>query len=219
MKAYLQSDRRAFTLIELLVVIAIIAILAALLLPAFRGRDGGARITVCSSNLRQVVIAEFIWSSAHGDKFSAQVSTNAGGSMEYLAAGQLNWYYQNLAPLLSSPDLRCPADERPAAASFWALTNGNISYFGSADARPRKTSLFFAGDRNLALNGSNAQSGVLTFTASSLPGWTKEMHNRTGKGRRGVVAFPDGHTEMPANAALPAALSKFASETNRLVFP
>jgi prepilin-type processing-associated H-X9-DG protein len=167
-----------------------------------------------------VVMAELIWSGTQGDKFSAQVSTNAGGSMEYLADRQLNQHYRNLRPALSSPDLlRCPTDERPNAESFWTLTNGNISYFSSLDAQTRKTSLFLAGDRNLALNGSSAQPGVLTLTASSLPGWTSGMHKRTAKVRRGNVAFPDGHTEVLADKALEGALSKFGSDTNRLVFP
>ena len=46
--------RSAFTLIELLVVIAIIALLAAILFPAFARARENARRASCSSNLRQI---------------------------------------------------------------------------------------------------------------------------------------------------------------------
>ena len=52
-----RSSRRGFTLIELLVVIAIIAILAAILFPAFATAKERGRMAVCQSNLKQISLA------------------------------------------------------------------------------------------------------------------------------------------------------------------
>ena len=50
------TSRRGFTLIELLVVIGLVAILAALLFPAFAKARERARQTACLSNLRQLML-------------------------------------------------------------------------------------------------------------------------------------------------------------------
>jgi prepilin-type N-terminal cleavage/methylation domain-containing protein/prepilin-type processing-associated H-X9-DG protein len=59
---------KAFTLIELLVVIAIIAILAAILFPVFAAAKRSAKTTASLSNIKQITLAELMYSTDYDDK-------------------------------------------------------------------------------------------------------------------------------------------------------
>lgn len=61
--------KRGFTLIELLVVIAIISILAAILFPVLTRAKEAAKNTACTSNLRQLQLAESMYLSDSDEVF------------------------------------------------------------------------------------------------------------------------------------------------------
>src|SRR5262249_21331796 len=128
-----------FTLIELLVVIAIIGILAALLLPVFNQAQKKAKRAQCVSDLKQVGLAFHTFLHDHNSLFPMQVSTNDGGTQEfvgaaYQVAGDFYFQYRHFQALsnnLVNPTLLlCPADRaRIAAFNFTELSNLNVSYF------------------------------------------------------------------------------------------
>ena len=116
--------KRGFTLIELLVVIAIIAILAAILFPAFAKARESARRSSCASNLKQMGIATMQYSQEYDEQLYAhryvganpQAAANGGtfpngaGGISDDAINRVSWS-QILQPYLKSYDVfRCPSN-------------------------------------------------------------------------------------------------------------
>ena len=200
----------AFTLVELLVVIAIIGILAALLMPALEQGQARATRIVCGNNLKEIGLASHLFANDHGGKFSMQVSTNDGGSLEYVAAGmqlQTRFYFsfEHFLPLsgaLSTPRLlACPADlERWSATNFSRFNNWNLSYAIGVDADPNAPNSVLAADRNfpscnLPTCTPNPTIGLIPFTTGAR--WGIGLHNRKGN-----VLFSDGHVEESHDSIL-----------------
>jgi prepilin-type N-terminal cleavage/methylation domain-containing protein/prepilin-type processing-associated H-X9-DG protein len=211
MKAFVLNSRaKAFTLIELLVVIAIIGILAALLLPVLHQGQARAQRIWCESNLKQTGLAYHTFANDHSGKFPVEVSTNEGGSLEYiqsgLSAGGIFYTafrtFQAISNELVNPAiLICPADQRTAATNFGVFQNTNLSFFVGANGTFDKPGSILAGDRSLE-NRSFPNSTILQAGPGYTLHWTMELHQYQGN-----VAFADGHVEEWNNAGLPKAES------------
>jgi prepilin-type N-terminal cleavage/methylation domain-containing protein/prepilin-type processing-associated H-X9-DG protein len=185
-----RGNRRSagFTLVEMLVVISILALLAALLLPALAAGGLRAKRIVCENHLKQIGIGFHRFAHDHNSKFPIQVSTNAGGSLEFGRNGGANAFrhFEPLAAVLETPRiLVCPADRRPAATNFSELQNSNVSYFVGVTADYSEPMSILSGDGNL----SGPASLVHGASGRRLT-WSAAVHRYKGN-----VLFADGHVE------------------------
>src|SRR5437762_7971253 len=89
------AESRAFTLIELLVVIAIIAILAALLLPAFAKAKAKAQQIGCLNNYRQLQFCWQMYCDDNQDTLPANEAINISYDRAALSVGVNSWLQGN----------------------------------------------------------------------------------------------------------------------------
>jgi prepilin-type processing-associated H-X9-DG protein len=125
-----------------------------------------------------------------------QVSTNDGGSLEYVQAadrmaGEFYFSYRHFLPLsndLVVPKvLGCPTDTRRPTNNFANLKNDNLSYFVAGAPEFGNPNSALAGNRNVAPSfGSIAHVGGYRRLL-----WTEELHRFKGN-----VLFGDGHVEQ-----------------------
>jgi len=109
---------RAFTLIELLIVIAIIAVLVALLMPAFVSARHQSRASVCVANLRQLASATLMYLNDHDEQFPLAFYRVAGETV------CLRSVWGMVSPYVKHDTLYlCPANLQPT--DLTALRNAD----------------------------------------------------------------------------------------------
>jgi prepilin-type N-terminal cleavage/methylation domain-containing protein/prepilin-type processing-associated H-X9-DG protein len=105
--------RRGFTLIELLVVIAIIAILAAILFPVFAKAREKARQASCTSNMKQLQLAELMYAQDY-DECLPNHHAGLGACAPDL--GGWHWCVMIEPYIKNSQIFRCPSSNRDPGA-------------------------------------------------------------------------------------------------------
>ena len=120
------TSRRGFTLIELLVVIAIIAILAAILFPAFARARENARRASCQSNVKQILLGVMQYTQDYDEKYPPMYT------FVPTVGTTIGVWYTYTQPYLKSVQLfKCPSDSSSDLARASELLNGTgyvVSY-------------------------------------------------------------------------------------------
>ncbi len=146
--------KSAFTLIELLVVIAIIAILAAILFPAFARARENARKASCMSNLKQIGLGIMQYTQDYDERFPMRYYGGAGGRQE------ANTWRRVIMPYVKSTQLfQCPSNTRNNVFADDSTdgTNGTVDNMRPAGLNPATDPRFF---RSYAINGANTFGGT-----------------------------------------------------------
>jgi len=138
----------AFTLIELLVVIAIIAVLAALLLPAFTRVKATAQGIDCLSNLRQMGLAWTLYAHDHQDLVPLNLGYEAQADWQSWVRGVLSLDYGVNHPLAVPADStnrlyleRSPLSPYGASPSIWRCPSDKSTRTIAGSRYPRVRSV------------------------------------------------------------------------------
>jgi hypothetical protein len=152
-------------------------VLAVLLIQMVRATRR-TELLACKSNLQRVSLAQLAWvNDSEVAGFPGEISTNRGGTMEYLQKGELFQHFRKITNELAGTNLSpkvltCPSDDRKAATNFATLANSNLSYFVN------RGPTLFSSQPTICSDGQQVVLGDRNVTNNNQLGWSPQMHNR-----------------------------------------
>ena len=218
------SRHNAFTLVELMITVAIIAVLALLVFAlGSRFRDKAHSVT-CSNNLRQIGVA-FAGHQGDYNRFPGRETAMSWDRAlyPYLGYGGNKSLAGNTALTRADwPELQavaeifaCPSDRKPRSANNfkrsyaivpWTTNWSNGTQFRGWKDRPYNVGvpLTIVSDPGRAATVVEWHSGTANGVENLLGSGGHAFHDRGGPdgandtvhGRRQIVLFADGHTEI-----------------------
>lgn len=214
-----QGGARGLTLIEVMVVVVVVVVIVLLLglvdFGALAQDKSAVMRAQCQNNLKQVGLAFRAWGTEHADRNPMSVSTNDGGSMEWLAGSNLFRHFQVMSDEINnSKIIVCPSDERQPAHNLLNLANTNLSYFLGLDADETLPGMWLAGDRNLVTNGVDVRPGLAVLSTNYNTTWSQKMHNLAGN-----VLLSDCSVQQSNGKSLQGLLHNTGTNINRLAVP